>query len=368
MVIHCCGNTPAGGSWRMDGLRNDLTEQDFSFLSQLVYFDPLRADGTPWPSRTQAHVTCRVGELLGSYRRLLGKPNDPLRPEKLSGVHAWVYEDQVEFLTNPKNDAYADWIVTGICAHNTPVESGLYGFTVHIDDHTSAVVFRGSENPKEHLNDWRASLDISNNLLIDQHREALAYIEERAELLGQPGHTLYLVGHSLGGHVAQTCTFLSPEAVRANIRRCVTFNSPGFSLAFLDQYAQAVAAQKHKLLNFQNENDFVSSLLTPPVPPVILRSQFNQFNFFCNHAISSCRLDKNGHFVPARVQQKSFVCGGVYSWSLGIQKWSRKRQERNKWFWVSLFQGDPLYVKAFSSQLFLLFRHRMGAVTASMFM
>lgn len=350
----------------MDGLQNDLTEQDFSFLAQLVYFDPLRADGTPWPSRGQAHVTCSVGDLLASYRRLLGTPNDPLRPPKLTGVHAWVYDDQVHFLTDPNNDAYAGWIVTGICAHNTPVESGLYGFTVHIDDHTSAVVFRGSENPKDHLNDWHASLDISNNLLIDQHREALAYIDERADLFGQPGHTLYFVGHSLGGHVAQICTFLSPEPVRANIRQCVTFNSPGFSLAFLEKYAETVAAEKRKILNYQNENDFVSSLLTSPVTPVILRSRYDQLNFFCNHAISSCRLDQNGRFIPARVQKKSFVCGGVYNWSLGIQKWSHERQERNKWFWVSLFQGDPLYVKAYSSQLLLLFKNGMHAITASM--
>lgn len=349
------------------GLQNDLAEQDFSFLAQLVYFDPLRADGTPWPSKAQAHLTFTVRELLDSYRCLLGTPQDPLKPAKSTGVDTWVYDDQVRFLTDPQNKAYADWIVTGIYAHNTSIESGLYGFTVHIDANTSAMVFRGSENPKDHLNDWRASLDISNNLMIDQHREALDYIEQHADLLGQPGHTVYFVGHSLGGHVAQLCTFLSPDAVRANTRQCVTFNSPGFNLAFLEKYAEPISEQKQKITNYQNENDFVSSLLTSPVKPVILRSRYDQFNFFCNHAISSCRLDKNGRFIPARIQKKSFVCGGVYSWSLGIQKWPRKRQEHAKWFWVSLFQGDPLYIKAFSSQTALLFKNSVTAMTASLF-
>ncbi|MFT9055023.1 MAG: Mbeg1-like protein [Ethanoligenens sp.] len=348
-------------------MQNDLTEQDFSFLAQLVYFDPLRKDGTPWPSKGQAHLTYTVKELLDSYRRLLDTPDDPLKPAKSTGVDAWVYADQVHFLTDPKNEAYQNWIITDICAHNTSIESGLYGFTVHIDADTSAVVFRGSENPKEHLNDWRASLDIANNMLIAQHREASDYIEQRADVLGQPGHTLYFVGHSLGGHVAQFCTFLAADTVRANIRKCVTFNSPGFNLAFLKKHAARIDEQKSKITNYQNQNDFVSSLLTSPVPPIILHSQYNQFNFFCNHAISSCRLDKNGHFIVARVQQKSFICGGVYSWSLGIQQWSRERQERAKWFWVSLFQGDPLYIKAYSSQMFLLFKNGVGAMTASLF-
>lgn len=348
-------------------MQSDLTEQDFSFLAQLVYFDPLRADGTPWPSREQAHLTFTVGELLSAYQRLLDTPDDPLKPEKSTGVDAWVYDDQVRFLTNPHNDAYTNWIITNICAHNTPIASGLYGFTVHIDATTSAVVFRGSENPKDHLNDWRASLDIANNLMIDQHHEALDYIREREAVFGQPGSTVYFIGHSLGGHVAQLCTFLASDAVRANTRRCVTFNSPGFNLAFLEKYAARIQEQKHKITNYQNENDFVSSLLTSPVEPIILSSHFDQFNFFCNHAISSCQLNETGHFILAHVQKKSFVCGGVYSWSLGIQKWSKERQERAKWFWVSLFQGDPLYLKAFSSQMFLLFKNSVSTMTASLF-
>lgn len=349
------------------GLETGLTEQDFSFLSQIVYFDPLRANGTPWPSREQGGLTFTVKELLDSYRNLLGTPNDPLKPVKTTGVDVWVYNDQIHFLNDPQNNAYADWVITDICAHNTSIESGLYGFTVHIDATTSAVVFRGSENPKDHLNDWRASLDISNHLLIDQHREALDYVAQHADRFEQPGHTIYFIGHSLGGHVAQLCTFLSSDTVRTNIRQCVTFNSPGFNLAFLKKYAEPIAEQKSKITNYQNENDFVSSLLTSPVTPIILHSQYNQFNFFCNHAISSCRLNKNGRFIPARIQRKSFVCGGVYNWSLGIQKWSRKRQEHVKWFWVSLFQGDPLYIRAFSSQMALLFKNTVSASLLSLF-
>lgn len=344
-----------------------LTQRDFSFLAQLVYYDPLREDDTVCPPAEQEGLRFTVGELLAGYRRLLRTPKDPLKPKKASGVEPWIYDDQLRFLTDAQNDGYADWLVTDICARNTaPSQSGLYGYTVRIDAQTFAVVFRGNENPAAHLNDWRASLDIANNLLIAQHREALAYVAARADVFGGAGCTMYFVGHSLGGHIAQTCTFLAQPAVRQNIAACVTFNSPGFCDTFLERYADAVDCQCGKITNYQNENDFVSSLLTPAVAPVIVRSRYGQFNIFCNHAVSSCVTDAEGLLVPVEPQKKSFVCGGVYNWSLGTQSWSRTHQEWSKLFWMSIFLGDPFYLKSFSGQFAGLCRTGLRSMVAGL--
>mgnify|MGYP001199430351 CR=1 FL=1 len=345
----------------------ELSAQVYSFLAQLVYFDPLRPDGTPYLSHEQSSLLpFTVGELLHAYTSRLHTEKDPLKPKKLTGIAKWVYEDQIHFLTNPENAAYKNWIVCNICAHNGVSNSGLYGFTVRMESDAVAIVFRGNEDPSDHLNDWRTSLDIANNTFTAQHREALAYIRTHASALGRSDLKIFFIGHSLGGHIAELCTFLSPQAVKQNICACVTFNAPGFNNAFLKKYHDEIEEQNAIITNYQNENDFVSSLLTSPVPPIILHSSYQQFNFFCNHAISSYRTDSDSQFVLSQKQEKSFICGGVYSWSLGIQKWPKIKQERAKLFWMSIFQSDPLYIKTYFRQVGLFLQFGISAVAQNL--
>lgn len=344
-----------------------LTQWEAAFLAQLVYYDPLDESGVPIPPARQGGMRFTVGGLLAAYRRVLRTPKDPLCPKKKGGIEPWIYADQVRFLTDPAADACAHWVVRDICAHNrAPSQSGLYGYTVELGGDCYALVFRGNENPSVHLNDWRASLDIANNLIIAQQREALAYVEEQADTLGRAGAAVFFVGHSLGGHIAQTCTFLSAPSVRRNAAACVTFNAPGFCDAFHERYADEIAAQRGKVTNYQNENDFVSSLLAPAAPPVILRSRYGALNLFCNHAVSSCLTGEDGFFMPAAPQKKSQVCALVYNWSLSTQGWSRGQQEWSKLFWMSIFLGDPLYLRSFSGQFAGLCRAGVRSVFSAL--
>lgn len=135
-----------------------------------------------------------------------------------------------------------------------------------------------------------------------------------------------LVGHSKGGNCAQYITVRDPK----KIKRCVTFNAPGFSPEFMEKYAQEIEINQDKITAYEGAYDIVNILLNPVADKRIVvdtGALDPKNNHKPNHILS-----RSGKIAPRRRRHPLYAAAQDVSIHLvdGIKAIRQKRHEKSR--------------------------------------
>ncbi len=172
-----------------------------------------------------------------------------------------------------------DFVITKSINHNTSGESGFAAFAIEPRDNPNGEVIictRGSDamklNPFDEentLNDW-----LSADVALAWEEQTQQQAEMEVFMQGMESYNnISLVGHSLGGNLAMygAVTFPYPNKIAG----VYSFDGPGFNLAFIHQYCDAIEKLEDRIYNYQQEHDVVSSSFTSIGEVIILDAAMN---------------------------------------------------------------------------------------------
>lgn len=308
-----------------------VTDYDMNILSQLAYLHGAVSNET-------------IGKLVNEYRYSINNSDESnlLRKmyrnsEKTGTLDNRKYLDNKTLLTKTDLSKYDDWIITNMAGTDYPdnSKSGLYAYTVKAGGN-NIVVFRGSENPVKNINDWQSDVDLINSSQTPQQKDAGEYIlllAKNAEI----SSSFYITGHSLGGNLAMYAAITAPDSIKKRLQKCDSFNGPGFDLRFIIQNSSNIEKVKNRIFAFQNENDFISSILNCPVRPIIIKSALSNRLDAYNHAASVYMLDGT-NFVHAN--SKFFADNGIHDLSIALQFDDSKVLNKIKLQILAFMQND----------------------------
>lgn len=178
-------------------------------------------------------------------------------------------------------------------------DTGFAAFAVKDPDNEVTIACRGTEgnfNPfnEDFRKDGYTDLQIGIFEETNQQQKLEEFIEY-LELIGNYDG-FYFTGHSLGGnlavHGAVSCS--NPSKVKG----VVVFNAPGFNIRYLTVHGIKIDQLKNKIFNYDNEYDYVSSLLFSPGHKVVIDSSQSFFDFgFSHHSLCELKINESGHFV-----------------------------------------------------------------------
>ena len=174
--------------------------------------------------------------------------------------------------------------------------SGFSAFAVSTPENEVVVACRGTQE----LNDWLTDAGIGITVETQQHREMREFVN-RLENKGYEG--FYFTGHSLGGNLAThgAVTVDDPSKVRG----VYAYNSPGFNEGYWALHGEKLQKLQFCITNYQNEYDYVSSILRVPGRKVIIASSVTSGHLlFDDHSISGYEIDENGFFAPNETGSK----------------------------------------------------------------
>lgn len=223
--------------------KDSLTDQDLKFATDIAYLD-LDILKKNMPFRKEPYSVSEVLKIQadgneppsqGHYDKLaagIDKKADP---------HVSLDADKI----NNLSDKALDWKVVETFDRNKLGESGFYGVVIETDKGL-IVSFRGSESPSELQNihqDWlQADLGLIKGELTPQQEDANQFLRE----LKDKGYfdkydNITFAGHSLGGNLAEHSTFYAAElGVIDKIKRTISYDGPGFTQEYLDQYQKYI--------------------------------------------------------------------------------------------------------------------------------
>ena len=160
------------------------------------------------------------------------------------------------------------------------------GYCVFADGSGEAVVaFRGTTTGREWLDNFTGA-----NQADSAHQQAARKYLDALDLSGY--ETVTLTGHSKGGNKAMYCAVTSDAA-----DRCVSFDGQSFSDAFMEKYADRIAARQDRIENHSAGGDYINVLLNE----IGSRHYYQTFNptdnFFLNHELTAM-CDEAGVMHP----------------------------------------------------------------------
>ncbi len=134
------------------------------------------------------------------------------------------------------------WSISGV--HDCNDSNGFYACIIETSPGNAAVGFRGSEDMgvlDNVQNDWvGADVGLVNSTCTNQQEEVRAFLEKYGKDLNTYD-SLAMVGHSLGGNLAEYATIVSSEyGLDDNIKQCVSMDGPGFSEEFIEKYKEQI--------------------------------------------------------------------------------------------------------------------------------
>ncbi len=110
------------------------------------------------------------------------------------------------------------------------VEMQFAALTVHLEDGTIFVSFRGTDDS---LVGWKEDFNLSFLDTIPSQKEAVRYLETVAAKY--PRRPILVGGHSKGGHLAVYAAVNARKSVRKRIRQVYNNDGPGFNADFYTQ-------------------------------------------------------------------------------------------------------------------------------------
>lgn len=267
-------------------------------------------------------------------------PDKQTQPSKGDSLHSILTNKSIKkYLENQLGDSYSD-ALQGLIEKTEGKDykivrsaddnkgTGFAAIAIKDPENNVTVATRGTEGfdvfgSDASRRDVAADLELAYSLSTSQQEEMEKFMQN-LEREGYDGY--YFTGHSLGGNLANygAITFKPIDKVKG----VVTFNAPGFNEAFISKYAAEIAAIYNRVNNYQNEYDYVSSIMFVPGPVTIIESSKKEdgwFDFddhlgFDDHSLNTLTVDGNG-FNSKEPQVKSVqthVAHGVIEWARNI--------------------------------------------------
>ena len=228
------------------------------------------------------------------------------RKEYLTKALGKEYKSVIEGLISKAKDQDYSIVLTADDKKGT----GFAAIAIKDPNNNVTVATRGTEGfslDYDSRKDVDADLQLALMLSTNQQEEMEKFMRN-LEKNNYDGY--YFTGHSLGGNLANygAITLKPIEKVKG----VVTFNAPGFNEAFHAKYMEEIATIYHRINNYQNEYDYVSSILYVPGPVTIVESSKKEdgwFDFddhigFGDHSLCNLKVDGDG-FDAKEKQVKS---------------------------------------------------------------
>ena len=183
--------------------------------------------------------------------------------------------------------------------------SGFAAIAIKDPSNEVTVACRGTEgfdlSDKDSLTDMAADGELSYALSTSQQKKMQSFMHD----LEKSGHYdgYHFTGHSLGGNLAlYGAITMKPQN---KVKNVITFNAPGFNEAFMLLHAYDIAKIDDKIKNYQNEYDYVSSIMTVPGRVIIVESSFDgDHSGFDDHSLCNLTVSDSG-FAKKKPQIKS---------------------------------------------------------------
>lgn len=180
--------------------------------------------------------------------------------------------------------------------------SGFAAFAIKTPENEVIVAARGTEF--DHLD-----LDALKDLLTDaglamkyetlQHQQMENFVNT---LEGNGYSNFYFTGHSLGGNLAiHGATAVDDPG---NVKGVYSFNASGFNELYWTLNGWKLRQIKN-IVNYQNEYDYVSSIMRVPGKKVVVKSSFSgNHGGVDDHSICNYAINEDGSFQPNSTGKK----------------------------------------------------------------
>lgn len=237
-----------------------ISDKELADFSDFSYIDiPLRLR-----AKLEANGSLSIKELADYY--LSDKNPGKFKCDDI--------QDQriISILKECQNGAYSDYEI--INYDNKNDGDGFVGYAIKTPDDEIIIASRGSEMPygKEDeipdsvigneptWEDWIDNFKIS----IQGETAQQASAKEFLKVVGENGYKeIYITGHSKGGNNALYMVVTADSELLEYIKKCVTFNAPGFNDEFIKNNKESIEKllSGGKVIEYQGKGDFVSALM-----------------------------------------------------------------------------------------------------------
>lgn len=249
-----------------------FTEAELAVLAQLSYYD------VPYPDVAKESLGTFLEDKRGDLESSLGPG----------------YQDTIQGLIDKcSNGDYK--IVKSV---NEKHGSGFAAIAIQDPDNNVTVACRGTEGfnvigSDDSRRDVYTDAQIGTRLETNQQQSMERFMDELQDD-GYNGY--YFTGHSLGGNLAMHGAIQLNDS--SQVLGVTTFNAPGFNAAYLTHNKFKIDKISGRMVAYQNQYDYVSSVFQTPGKIVIVESVYSEGDFgFSHHSISGFRIDSSGHFV-----------------------------------------------------------------------
>lgn len=278
-----------------------LTEKELLLLDCFMYADIVpQCEGMSMEA-ILAKYADENGEITAKSLKAAGV--------KLSG--SINHEEMAKVMTQmSKNDAIMSLTLT----HTTPEYEGSIRAGCFVDKTGKATVaFRGTGGSYQQ---WMNNFEGYGDLYQQSQRDAASFINSL------PYDNIDVTGHSNGGDQAMYVTIVCADKVS----RCVSFEGQGVSKEFVEEYAEEIKKNKHKIKNICGSKDFVSPLLVDiSAETYYVHSDSELADGYLNHGAYGIltanqeALDSNGGYFPdsAYIDQ-AWYCTAIHWITVGL--------------------------------------------------
>lgn len=151
--------------------------------------------------------------------------------------------------------------------------TGFYGCVIETSENEAAVSFRGSEDMLNinNANDWINNLSSINNMATAQQKATEKFLDDPKFREAIKNKNLLMVGHSLGGNLAEHATIVSKNhGIAEQIIQCASLDGQGFSDKYFEKNKKNITAMNDQLgKNWTHYKvSFVGDLLSAPTENV----------------------------------------------------------------------------------------------------
>ena len=203
---------------------------------------------------------------------------------------------------------------TIVLAENDKYDSGFAAMAIRDPDNIVTVACRGSEDLTKIMESVDSRKDLFTDIQIGvktetNQQQKLEKFMKHLECAEYDGY--YFTGHSLGGNLAihgSICVDYN------KVKGVYTYNAPGFNRKYWLVHKSKIDKVNNKIDNYENEGDYVSSILTKPGETFYIKSKYDAENLgFDHHGINGFVVDKLGLFQV--VKRKRVPTGVVFAFT-----------------------------------------------------
>jgi hypothetical protein len=225
-----------------------LTDRDLLVATQIAYYDfdynLLMANGFAEPLKELlTQDTLVITKLRMRYERVEKRGSELEKSRIASALKLY---EEITSDTSP----YGNWIIRNIKDDNE--YSGFYACLIEVSEKECIIAFRGSESTdaSQVQKDWiNSDFGLLNSTLTEQQAVASVYMYD---LFSYYEYEKYSVtGHSLGGNLASHGAVTAPMKMKERLSRCISFDGPGFSKNYTEEYAGLIGRIGGKITHFQ---------------------------------------------------------------------------------------------------------------------